>query len=118
MSATPPRVQSLVSSGNHHSWKLVLIKITKVFQNPPEKRLTASYLIATSQIHHNSVRLMTQVIEILHGDLEVPTSLSSFPDTNDPRKEVGWYNDIIHRTVVEFGVIELSAVCQKTPRTC
>ncbi|KAN0078548.1 hypothetical protein V8E54_005061 [Elaphomyces granulatus] len=50
---------------------------------------------------------MAQVIEILHGGLEVPASLSSFLDTNDPRKEVGWYNDIIHRMVVEFGVIEL-----------
>jgi hypothetical protein len=39
MSATPLRVQSsVVSSGNHHSWKLVLIEITKVFQNPPEKK--------------------------------------------------------------------------------
>jgi hypothetical protein len=81
-----------------------LTTITKDFQNPPEKRLTASYLIATSQIHQNSVRLMAQILEILHGDLEVPTPLGNFPDANDPSTEVGWYNDIIHRTAVEFGV--------------
>ena len=89
-------------------WEILigyLTAITKDFQKPPERRLIASYIIATSQVHQNSVRLMAQILEVLQGDLEVPTPLGHFSDSNDLGREVGWHNDIIHKTAVEFGVV-------------